>query len=98
MSAADPYAGLPVAVANELKEIALRVIRFYDLRGSVNTDMNTAGVSELFQLYVTGHSMDEKILSRYVSLKLTEEMHRYFRHIQQLLDAIRYRGVELGLV
>jgi hypothetical protein len=71
--------------------------RFYDLRGSVNTDMNRAGISHLFQLYVTGHAVDGEILSRYVSLKLEEEMQAYFRYIQPLLDCIQKRAAELGL-
>jgi hypothetical protein len=87
------------SLAKEFKGLlAAAGTRFYDLRGSVNTDMNTAGVSELFQLYVTGHSLDEKILSRYVSLKLVDEMQHYFRHIQPLLDAIEDRAGYLGLV
>ncbi len=72
--------------------------RFYDLRGSVNTDMNRARVSHLFQLYVTGHALDAEILSRYVSLELGSEMETYFRHIEPLLDSIQTRAAQLGLV
>ena len=54
-----------------------------------NTDMNAAGVSHLFQLYVTGHAVDAEILSRYVSLHLAGEMQVYFKHIQPLLDSIK---------
>ena len=32
--------------------------RFYDLRGSTNTGLETAGVSHVVQLYVTGHQLD----------------------------------------
>ncbi len=72
--------------------------RLYDLRGSVNSDLNAAGVSHLFQLYVTGHAVDADIMSRYVSVQLVEEMQVYFRHIQRLLDAIKERAAEVGIV
>ena len=71
--------------------------RFYELRGSVNTDLNTAGVSHLFQLYVTGHAVDGEILSRYVSLQLVAEMQKYFQYVQPLLVSIRERSAELGM-
>lgn len=93
----------PDSLAKEFKPLLALVdappgARFYDLRGSTNSDMNTAGVSHLFQLYVTGHAVDAEILSRYVSLKLHDEMRNYFRHVQPLLDAIKKRTVQLGLV
>lgn len=92
----------PDTLAKEFKSLLKSVTapadaRFYDLRGSVNTDMNRARVSHLFQLYVTGHSLDAEILSRYVSLELGSEMESYFRHIGPLLDSIQARAVQLGL-
>jgi hypothetical protein len=92
----------PDSLAKEFKPLLAQLdpsvrARFYDLRGSVNTDMNRAGISHLFQLYVTGHAVDGEILSRYVSLKLEEEMQAYFRYIQPLLDCIQKRAIELGL-
>jgi hypothetical protein len=71
--------------------------RFYDLRGSVTTDLKDARVDRLIQLYVTGHSLAPEILSNYVSLKLEEDMRGYFRHIRPLLDSIQTRAVQLGL-
>jgi len=90
------------SLSKEFKSLLKKVdvppeTRMYDLRGATNTDMNTAGVSELFQLYVTGHSVEEKILSRYVSLQLDDEMNRYFDHIDPLLQAIVHRAKELEL-
>lgn len=92
----------PDTLAKEFKSLLKSVTapadgRFYDVRGSVNTDMNRARVSHLFQLYVTGHSLDTEILSRYVSLELGSEMETYFRHIGTLLDSIQARAVQLGL-
>jgi len=92
----------PDTLAKEFKTLAAAVgappgARFYDLRGSVNTDMNRAGVSHLFQLYVTGHAVDTQILSRYVSLDLDQEMQTYFRHIKRLLESVQVRAVQLGL-
>jgi hypothetical protein len=71
--------------------------RFYDLRASASTDLKDARVDPLIQKYVTGHSLDLDIMSRYVSLHLHDDMRVYFQHIQPLLDAIARRAVELGL-
>lgn len=88
------------SLAKEFKGLLRKIdasagIRFYDLRGSVNTDMNAAKVSHLFQLYVTGHSVDAEILSAYVSLELQREMEGYFNYIEPLLVAIEKRTGEL---
>lgn len=71
--------------------------RFYELRGSINTDLNDAGVSHLAQRYVTGHTTKD-ILNTYVSLDPTCEMQKYFRHMEPLLIAITARSRELGLI
>jgi hypothetical protein len=76
---------------------ALDGARFYDLRAAATTDLKDAGVDHLIQLYVTGHSLAPEILSRYVSLRLDEDMRAYFRHVHSLLDAIRQRAAELGI-
>jgi hypothetical protein len=70
--------------------------RFYDLRGSINTDMNVAGVSVFVQKYVTGHSTRD-ILMEYVSLDPANEMKKYFELIEPLLGAFATRAEELGL-
>ena len=74
----------------------IKVARFYDLRGSANTELNRSGASHLFQLYLTGHSTGE-ILNEYVPLDPHGEMSAYFRHIQPLLTAMTERGRQLGL-
>lgn len=71
--------------------------RFYDLRGSVNTDLNSAGVSHLCQQYLTGHAVAADILSQYVSLDLHAEMETYFRYIRPLLTAIQERSIALKI-
>ena len=71
--------------------------RFYDLRGSASTDLKDAKVDPLIQKYVTGHSLEADIMSRYVSLRLHDDMQAYFQHIQPLLNAIARRAKELGL-
>ena len=69
--------------------------RFYDLRGSTNTELNTAGVSHLFQLYVTAHKTG--ILGEYATLDPWKEMNKYFESIDPLLTAINRRAEQLGL-
>ncbi|MCA9070369.1 MAG: phage integrase SAM-like domain-containing protein, partial [Planctomycetaceae bacterium] len=64
--------------------------RFYDLRGSTNTELERAGVSHLVQRYVTGHTTDD-ILNEYVSLDPRQEMRKYFDAIAPLLEAMSRR-------
>ena len=71
--------------------------RFYDLRGSVTTDLKDARVDLLLRKYFTGHSLDAEIMSRYETIKLHADMAAYFRHIQPLLNAIRARAQYLGI-
>lgn len=73
-----------------------RLGRFYDLRGSISTEMERAGVSHLVQRYVTGHTTSD-ILNVYVSLDPFAEMQKYFTTIQPLLDAMLDRARQLGL-
>jgi integrase len=68
--------------------------RFYDLRGSVNSEMERASVSHLVQRYITGHTTDD-ILNEYVSLNPCQEMQKYFNAIRSLLDAITERTSRL---
>jgi len=72
--------------------------RFYDLRGSVTTDLKDARVDHLLQLYVTGHSLNTDILSNYVSIRLHDEMAAYFQHIRPLLETLSKRAEQLGIV
>ena len=71
--------------------------RFYDLRGSVTTDLKHGKVEPLVRLYVTGHSLSAEIMSRYESINLQAEMQPYFDHIKPLLSAIAARSQQVGL-
>ena len=71
--------------------------RFYDLRGSTTTDLKNAKVDPLVRRYVTGHSLEADIMSRYESISLQAEMKPYFEHIKPLLSAITARARQLGL-
>ncbi|MCH8828398.1 MAG: hypothetical protein IID45_02350 [Planctomycetes bacterium] len=70
--------------------------KFYDLRSSVSTDLEQAGVSHLVQRYVTGHTTND-ILNTYVSLDPVKEMKKHFDRIEPLISAITGRASELGL-
>jgi integrase-like protein len=70
--------------------------RFYDLRGSVSTDLERAGVSHLVQRYVTGHTTRD-IMNHYVSLDVPGEMRKHFERIKPLLAAIETRAASLGI-
>jgi hypothetical protein len=70
--------------------------RFYDLRGSISTELDRAGVSVLVQRYVTGHTTSD-ILNQYVSLDPSLEMQKYFATLGPLLDAMHHRAQQLGL-
>lgn len=71
--------------------------RFYDLRSSTTTDLKAAHVDPLVRKYVTGHSLDAEIMSRYESIRLQSEMAPYFEYIKPLLGAITARSRQLGL-
>ena len=88
-------------LAKEFKTILVKAglpdsIRFYDLRGSINTELNQAGVSHLVQRYVTGHTTRD-ILNEYVTLDPVTEMRKYFAKAEPLLSALAERAGELGL-
>lgn len=89
------------SLAKEFKSLVVKSdvspARYYDLRGSINTELNDAGVSHLAQRYITGHSTSD-ILNTYVSLDPAVEMQKHFRHIEPLLSATTSRAQELGLV
>jgi hypothetical protein len=70
--------------------------KFYDLRSSVSTDLEQAGVSHLVQRYVTGHTTSD-ILNAYVSLDPVLEMRKHFDRIEPLISAITTRANELSL-
>lgn len=70
-------------------------VKFYDLRSSVSTDLEQAGVSHLVQRYVTGHTTSD-ILNTYVSLDPVPEMRKHFDRIEPLISAITARANKLG--
>ena len=85
----------PDAMAKEFKRLIEPFgfapgTRFYDLRGSVSTDLERAGVSHLAQRYVTGHTTRD-IMNFYVSLDVSAEMRKHFERIRPLLAAIEMR-------
>lgn len=71
-------------------------IRLYDLRGSINSELEHAGVSHLVQRYVTGHTTRD-ILHDYVTLDPVAEMQKYFDRSRPLLEAIVNQAERLGL-
>jgi hypothetical protein len=71
--------------------------RFYDLRGSVSTDLRRAGVEEILRTCVTGRSLHRNIMAAYESQDLHNDMAKYFRDVAPLLDAIAARAIELGI-
>ena len=73
-----------------------QVDRFYDLRGSINTELDRAGVSTLVQKYVTGHALTD-ILNEYVSLDPATEMQKYFDRLGPLFYAMHERAQQLGM-
>ena len=77
------------------KTSSARTGRFYDLRGSTNTELERAGVSHLVQRYVTGHTTDD-ILHEYVSLDPHQEMRKHFAAIAPLLEAMSGRFSQLN--
>jgi integrase len=69
-----------------------RKVRFYDLRGSISTEMKNAGVDYSVRRYVTGHAVGRDIMEVYESQDaLPQHMQKYFAAIAPLLDAIRNR-------
>ena len=68
----------------------------YDLRESVNTEMEAAGVSLLVQRYVTGHQTND-IQNRYVGLDPGGQMRKYFDTLSNLYTAVEERAKVLGL-
>ena len=71
--------------------------RFYDLRGSVSTDLRRAGVADILRRYITGRSLKREILADYESQDLHADLDRYFQYIRPLLDAIVARAAELNI-
>jgi len=85
------------ALTSLLKDAGLAErTRPYDVRGSVTTDMNEAGIRHLELRYLTLHSVDD-ILNEYTGLDPVNEMAKYFRHCQPLLTAIQRRAIEFGI-
>ena len=89
------------AVAKAFKALLQRTeitshMKLYDLRSSLSTDLEHAGVSHLVQRYVTGHTTSD-IMNAYVTLDPDAEMQKHFLRIAPLLDAIRCRAIELGI-
>ncbi|MCI0335281.1 MAG: hypothetical protein L0228_18890 [Planctomycetes bacterium] len=91
----------PATIAAEFRDVLRKAGlekcgRFYDLRGSDNTEMERAGASHLVQRYVTGHATAD-ILSEYVALDPATEMQKYFVTIEPLLDAMLNRARQLRI-
>jgi integrase len=87
--------------AKEFKQLFAKAgqggaLRPYDLRGSINTEMENAGVSLLVQRYVTGHRTND-IQNHYVSLDPALQMRKYFDRLAPLFAAIKARAAEVGL-
>jgi hypothetical protein len=71
--------------------------RFYDLRGSVLTDMSQAKVDPLLRKYMTGRSLSREVMAHYESHALHSGTAAYFEHIRPLLSAIATHAKELGI-
>jgi hypothetical protein len=65
--------------------------RFYDLRGSITTDLRISGVADLLRKYVTGRSLRRDVMSFYEAQDLHNDMNKYFSFISPLLDVIAER-------
>jgi hypothetical protein len=77
---------------------APNTVRFYDLRGSCNSEMERSHVSYLVQRYVTGHDIGRDIMSEYVTLgHAVTEVQKYFQAMRPLMTAIERRAVVLGI-
>ncbi|MEI8195167.1 MAG: hypothetical protein WCI73_04595 [Phycisphaerae bacterium] len=72
--------------------------RFYDVKGSVTTDMKSSGMDYITRMYLTGHSLSGEILASYESQRLHEDTANYYRHIAPLLAAIRQRAIQVGII
>jgi integrase len=77
-------------------QAGIKIGRFYDLRGSVTTDMRRANVSNDVVRYITGHALTD-ILNVYVSLDPASEMKPYFAAARPLTDAMLKRADELKI-
>jgi hypothetical protein len=73
-----------------------RDVRFYDLRGSITTELQRSGVPYLTLRYLTGHTAND-IMNEYASLDPIEEMQQYFLFIEPLLSAISTRAADFGV-
>ncbi len=72
-------------------------VRPYDVRHSATTDMYAAGLTHLALRYLTLHAASD-ILNVYTSINAEEEMSKYYRRVQPLLDAIAKRAETLGIL
>jgi hypothetical protein len=68
----------------------------YDLRESISTELEEAGVSLLVQRYVTAHGTKD-IQNHYVGLRPVRQMQKHFVALAPLLGAIIRRARELGI-
>lgn len=73
-----------------------RPARRYDVRGSVITDLKRAGVEDILRLYITGRSLDRKVMADYESQDLHDDMARYFEYARPLIEAIAARFATLS--
>ncbi|MEI8195236.1 MAG: hypothetical protein WCI73_04945 [Phycisphaerae bacterium] len=72
--------------------------RFYDVKGSVTTDMKSSRMDYITRMYLTGHSLNGEILASYESQRLLEDTANYYRHVAPLLNAIRQRATQVGII
>jgi integrase len=76
-------------------------VRYYDLRGSVESEMEAVGMPSTHQRYVMGHeTIAGGSLDEYMALnldKIRESMGRYFDFARELISATVERGKFLGL-
>jgi hypothetical protein len=88
------------AISREISRLLATVgvtARPYALREATTDDLKRSGAKDLELRYLTQHVVDD-ILATYASLDPQQPMERYFDYIAPLLDAMRLRAEELGLL
>jgi integrase len=97
---------MPDELSDQFARVAAKAgvldnVRYYDLRGSVESEMEAVGMPSTHQRYVMGHetiaggSLDEYMVLNLE--KIRESMNRYFDFVRELISATVERGKFLGL-